>query len=69
MGSGRLWAIILIVVGVLANNFVYLQDLWFGQGVISLDSWKAYGGIAVSVGLVVIGLVLVMRAVETKGDG
>ena len=69
MGSGRLWAIILIVVGVLANNFIYLQDLWFGQGSITLDSWRAYGGIAVSVGLVVVGLVLAMRAVETKGGG
>ena len=69
MGNSKLWAIILIVVGVLANNFVYLQDLWFGQGSITLDSWRAYGGIAVSVGLVVIGLVLAMRAVETKGDG
>jgi hypothetical protein len=69
MGSGKLWSFILIVVGVLANNFVYLQDLWFGQGSISLDSWRAYGGIAVSVGLVVVGLVLASRAMETKGGG
>ncbi len=59
----------LIVVGVLANNFIYLQDLWFGQEAITLDSWRAYGGIAVSVGLVVIGLVLANRAMETKGGG
>ena len=59
----------LIVVGVLANNIIYLQDLWFGQGSISLDSWRAYGGIALSVGLVVVGLVLASRAMETKGDG
>ena len=69
MGSSKLWALVLIVVGVLANNFVYLQDLWFGQGAITLDSWRAYGGIAVSVGLVAIGLVLAMRAMETKGGG
>ncbi len=69
MGSSKLWAIILIVVGVLANNVIYLQDLWFGQAAISLDSWRAYGGIAVSVGLVVIGLVLANRAMATKGDG
>ena len=69
MGSGKLWSIIFIVVGVLANNIIYLQDLWFGQGSISLDSWRAYGGIALSVGLVVIGLVLASRAMETKGDG
>jgi hypothetical protein len=38
MGSSKVWGTILIVVGVLANNFIYLQDLWFGQGTISLDS-------------------------------
>jgi hypothetical protein len=69
MGSSKLWSIIFIVVGVLANNIVYLQDIWFGQGSISLDSWRAYGGIAFSVGLVVIGLVLASRAMETKGSG
>ncbi len=69
MGSSKLWAIILIVVGVLANNFIYLQDLWFGQGAITLESWRAYGGIAASVGLVVIGLVLAKRAMVTKGGG
>ena len=69
MGSSKVWAIIFIVVGVLANNFIYLQDLWFGQGAITLDSWRAYGGIAVSVGFVLIGLVLAIRAKETKGGG
>ncbi len=38
MGKNRGLALIIIVVGVLANNFVYVQDLWFGQSVISLDS-------------------------------
>jgi hypothetical protein len=69
MGSSKVWGTILIVVGVLANNFIYLQDLWFGQGTISLDSWRAYGGIALSVGFVLIGLVLVNRTKETKGGG
>ena len=69
MGGSKLWAIILIVVGVLANNFVYLQDLWFGQGAITLDSWRAYGGIGLSLGLVVIGLVLARRAMAPKGGG
>ena len=31
MGKNRGIALIIIIVGVLANNFVYLQDLWFGQ--------------------------------------
>jgi hypothetical protein len=68
MGSNKLWAVILIVVGVLGNNFVYLQDLWFGQGAISLDSWRAYGGILVSVGLVAVGLIMLMRPTASKGE-
>ncbi len=65
MGSSRIWALVLIVIGVLANNIVYLQDLWFGQGAITLDSWRAYIGIAVSLALILFGLVLAARA--TKG--
>ncbi len=65
MGSNRIWALVLIVIGVLANNLVYLQDLWFGQGAITLDSWRAYIGIAVSLALILFGLVLAARA--TKG--
>ncbi len=62
MGDKKIWAVALIVVGVIANNVVYLQDLWFGQSEITLDSWRAYLGIIVSVALVVVGLILVMRA-------
>lgn len=62
MGDKKIWAVALIVVGVIANNVVYLQDLWFGQPGITLDSWRAYLGIIVSVALVVVGLTLVMRA-------
>ncbi len=65
MGSSRIWALVLIVIGVLANNLVYLQDLWFGQDAITLDSWRAYIGIAVSLALILVGLVLAARA--TKG--
>ena len=65
MGSNRIWALVLIVIGVLANNLVYLQDLWFGQDAITLDSWRAYIGIAVSLALILFGLVLAARA--TKG--
>ena len=62
MGSSKTWALILIVIGVLANNVVYLQDLWFGQSAITLDSWKAYSGIVISVALVLAGVVLIARA-------
>ncbi len=69
MGKNRGLALIIIVVGVLANNFVYMQDLWFGQAVISLDSWKAYVAIIVSLAIIAVGLVLVTRANGAKpGD-
>ncbi len=69
MGKNRGLALIIIVVGVLANNFVYLQDLWFGQAVMSLDSWKAYVAIIISLAIIAVGLALATRADGTKpGD-
>lgn len=64
MGKNRGVALIIIIVGVLANNAVYLQDLWFGQPVISLDSWRAYLGIIGSLAIIAVGLYMVIR-----GDG
>ncbi len=64
MGKNRGLALIIIIVGVLANNFVSLQDLWFGQSVISLDSWKAYVAIIISLAIIAVGLYMVIR-----GDG
>ena len=61
MGKNRGLALIIIIFGVLANNIIYLQDLWFGQAVISLDSWKAYLGIIVSLAIIAVGLFLVFR--------
>lgn len=52
----------LVILGVIFNNVVYLQDLWLGQGSITLDSWKAVVGILVGIAIVVIGLVLVATA-------
>ncbi len=69
MGKNRGLALIIIIVGVLANNFVYLQDLWFGQTVMSLDSWKAYVAIIISVAIIAVGLFLIARADGAKpGD-
>jgi hypothetical protein len=53
--------LLLIVLGVLANNLVYLQDLWLGQGYMSLDSWRAYVGILVSLAIIVVGMILLAR--------
>ncbi len=69
MGKNRGLALLIIMFGVLANNFIYLQDLWFGQAVISLDSWRAYLGIIVSLAIIAVGLFLVFRAEGAKpGD-
>ncbi len=56
----------LIILGVAFNNLVYLQDLWLGQDSITLDSWKAIGGILVGIAMVLIGMVLVRTAASRK---
>ncbi len=69
MGKNRGVALIIIVVGVVANNIVYLQDLWFGQTAIYLDSWRAYLGIIVSLAIVGVGLFMMVRTNGAKsGD-
>ncbi|HEX6114173.1 MAG TPA: hypothetical protein VFZ10_17885 [Geminicoccaceae bacterium] len=59
---GKSIGLILIILGVLANNLVYLQDLWLGQDSITLDGWRAYGGLLVSIVIIVIGIVLLARS-------
>ena len=54
--------ILLVVIGLIANNVVYLQDLWFGQGSITLDSARAYGGILISIAVVLLGAFLMLSA-------
>jgi len=56
----RVLGVLLILLGVAANNFVYLQDLMFGQLVISLDSWRAYGGIVASILIILAGCWMAM---------
>ena len=59
---GKSIGLILIILGVLANNLVYLQDLWLGQDSITLDGWRAYGGLLVSIVIIVSGMVLLARS-------
>jgi hypothetical protein len=54
--------VLLIILGVLANNVVYLQDLWLGQDSITLDGWRAYGGVLASVVVIIVGMVLLARS-------
>jgi hypothetical protein len=57
--------LLLIVLGVVANNVVYLQDLWLGQGHISLDGWRSYGGLLISLVIIVVGMALLARSRAT----
>jgi hypothetical protein len=59
---GKILGLLLIVLGVIANNLVYLQDLWLGQDRMSLDGWRAYAGLLVSIAIILIGAVLLARA-------
>ena len=59
---GKNLGLLLIVLGVIANNLIYLQDLWLGQGYISLDGWRGYAGLLVSIAIILVGAVLVTRA-------
>jgi hypothetical protein len=61
----KVWGLLLIVLGVVANNVVYLQDLWLGQGHITLDGWRAYSGLLVSFVIIVVGMVLLARSRAT----
>jgi hypothetical protein len=59
------WGLLLIVLGVVANNVVYLQDLWLGQGYMSLDGWRSYGGLLISLVVILVGMALLARSPAT----
>jgi uncharacterized membrane protein len=58
----RWLGLLLIVLGVVVNNVVYLQDLWLGQGHISLDGWRAYAGLLIGFAIILAGMVLLARS-------
>lgn len=62
MTKNRGFALLVILAGVVLNNVVYLQDLWFGQGVIMLESWRAYLALIVSFAIILAGLIMAARA-------
>ncbi len=57
----RTIGLFLVLLGVVANNVVYLQDVWLGSQ-ISLDSWRAYLGLLGSVLLVLVGAAMMFFA-------
>ena len=66
MNAMAIFGVILILLGVTLNNLVYLQDLWLGQSVITLDSWRAYFGIFFSILLVALGLLLMIQGLARR---
>ncbi len=58
--------LVVVIVGVIVNNVVYLQDLWLGQEAMTLDSWRAIVAILVSIGIVIVGLWLIAKGRESQ---
>ena len=65
--DGRMAGYALIAVGVLFNNYVYLHDIIFGEGVTQLGP-KSIPSIIITVIVIFIGLYLLTRPAE-KGNG
>ncbi len=67
MNRQTLRGVALIVVGLVANNYIYFHDLVFDkhQGAILLG-WWSYSGIIVCLAVIAVGAVMVARAGETK---
>jgi len=57
----------LIIIGVLANNYIYLHDLILGthQGMIELG-WVAGLGVVITIGVTALGLYMLMRSHESS---
>ena len=70
MNRQTLRGVALIVVGVVANNYIYFHDLVFDkhQGAILLG-WWSYSGIIVSLAVIAVGAVMVVREGETTAGG
>ena len=63
MDKSKTWGLVVVIIGVLANNYVYLHDLILDrhEGMIFLG-WKAGIGIIVTLAVIFIGLVLLLRS-------
>ena len=67
MLKNRTVGLVLIIIGILANNYVYLHDLVVGrpQDQILLGFYSAIG-IVVALLVVALGLVILMRSTESE---
>ncbi len=61
MPGNKFLGLLLIVIGVVANNYVYLHDLAKGEGIIFLGIYS-WIGILVSLLVVAAGLLIAVRA-------
>lgn len=68
MSRNARWGLILLVIGILWNNYIYLHDLitWNNDGFIFLG-WKSWVGLAIAAVLIIAGLVMLLRRPETGG--
>ncbi len=62
MPANKRWGLVLVIFGVLANNYVYVHDIIVDShdGLIYLG-WLAWVGIAVALAVVAVGIVLLVR--------
>ena len=62
MHTNKRWGLVLVILGVLANNYVYVHDIIVDShdGLIYLG-WQAWVGIAVALAVVAVGIVLLVR--------
>ena len=67
MFKNRTLGLVLIIIGILANNYVYLHDLVVGrpQDMILLGFYSAIG-IVVALLVALFGLVIVLRSTESE---
>ncbi len=63
MDKSRTWGLVVVIIGVLANNYIYLHDLILDKhaGMILLG-WKAGIGLIVTLAVIFVGLVLLLRS-------
>jgi len=54
------WGVVLVIIGVLANNYVYLHDLIVGYGAIQLGP-KSIPALIGTVVVIIVGLYLLIK--------
>ena len=68
MFANKTSGLVLVIIGVLANNYVYLHDLILGKhgGTIQLG-WLSAVGIGVTLVVVALGIFILMRSQAAAG--